>query len=117
MIEQELKDVQEQLERLKLKVREAIDETSKIIEEEVKRELGLKEVKLELDLNLKHVASDVVDRIDEFIKGFDPEFVEKMFLNLIKTEISEKFKEILNALDTILSKAKRRKTKARIQWL
>ena len=90
MIEQELKDVQERLEKLK-EVKDAIDETSKIIEEEVKRELGLKEVKLELDLNLRYVTSDIIDRIDELIKGFDPESIERSFFNLVRTDISEKY--------------------------
>jgi len=106
MIEQELKDVQEQLEKLKEKIKEATDETNMIIEEEVKRELGLKEVKLELDLNLRYVTSDIVDRIDELIKGFDPKFVEEMFFNLIKNEISEKFSRIIKALNTIIRKLK-----------
>jgi len=112
MIEQELRDVQEQLERLKLKIKDAIDETNKIVEKAVKRELELKEeIRIELDLDLKYVASDVIDRIDELIKGFDPKFVEEMFFNLIKMRISEKFNEILKALDTALKKIKKEKQK------
>jgi len=106
MIEQELRDVQEQLERLKLKIKDAIDKINRIVEEEVKQELELKEdVKLEL-VDLKYVASEILDRIDELIKSFDPEFVEKEIFNLIKAEISEKFGKILRALDTATKRLK-----------